>query len=150
MRVWRIASARFPVLDGEGARLFGGRWNSIGSPVVYTAEHASLAVLETLVWTDPEDVPDDLLLYEIEVPKDASVDRLNADGLPADWKEAGAAVCVRLGDEWLASMRSLVLLVPSSIMDRDSNVLLNPRHPEARSVRVVRAEPFAFDLRLLS
>ena len=67
MRVWRIARERYDPLSGEGARLYGGRWNSPGRPVVYAAGHSALAVLEALVWTDPEDVPDDLRLFELEI-----------------------------------------------------------------------------------
>jgi RES domain-containing protein len=149
MRLWRIASARFPALDGEGARLYGGRWNSIGLPAVYTSEHASLAVLEKLVWTDPEDVPADLVLYGIDLPDDASIERMDWAPLPADWAESGSAACVRVGDEWLTSARSLALVVPSAVMSMDHNVLLNPRHPMMHRVEVAVREPFAFDLRLL-
>ncbi|MDB4951504.1 MAG: hypothetical protein JWM27_4153 [Gemmatimonadetes bacterium] len=149
MRLWRIASARFPALDGEGARLYGGRWNSIGLPAVYTSRHASLAVLEKLVWTDPEDVPDDFVLYGIDVPDDAPIERLDRALLPADWTESGAAACVRLGDGWLTSARSLALVVQSAVLGVEDNVLLNPRHPMMSLVRVATREPFTFDLRLI-
>ena len=149
MRVWRIASGRYDPLDGEGARRVGGRWNSPGRPVVYASAHAALAVLEKLVWVDPEDVPDDLRLFEIEVPDDAPVATLDVADLPADWTGAGSPACAEIGDRWLAAGESLVLVVPSAVLKEERNVLINPRHPEAGRVRVVESRPFLFDIRLL-
>jgi RES domain-containing protein len=149
MRAWRIARGCYAPLDGEGARLHGGRWNSAGRPVVYAAQSAALAVLEVLVWTDPEDVPDDLRLFEIELPDDAPVERVDPAVLPAGWGEAGSPVCTEAGDRWLAAADSLALVVPSAVLPEDSNLLINPRHPDAARVRVAESRPFAFDLRLL-
>jgi RES domain-containing protein len=149
MRVWRIASARHPLLDGEGARLYGGRWNSPGRPAVYTSAHASLAVLEKLAWTDPDDVPVDLELTGIDVPVDVPVEHLDLRRLPANWPEPGCPACVQAGDEWLQSLRTAALVVPSAVMPVDSNVLINPLHPDARRIRMVETRPFTFDLRLL-
>ena len=149
MRVWRIARECYAPLDGEGARLMGGRWNSAGRPVVYTAQTAALAVLEVLVWTDPEDVPDDLRLFGIELPADASVVRLSAGSLPATWTEPGSPECVTLGDRWLATADSLALEVPSAVLPEERNLLINPRHPDATRVRIAESRPFAFDVRLL-
>lgn len=149
MRLWRIASGRHDPLDGEGARRVGGRWNSPGRPVVYASAHASLAVLEKLVWVDPEDVPDDLLLFEIEIPDDAPLATVEVDRLPDDWAEAGSPACISVGDRWLAAGDALALVVPSAVLREERNVLLDPRHPDAARVRVVESRPFAFDLRLL-
>lgn len=149
MRVWRIASGRYDPLDGEGARRTGGRWNSIGRPVVYTSAHASLAVLEKLVWVDPEDIPDDLQLFEIEVPDDASITTLDHNRLPANWTDPGSPECVEIGDRWLAAGEGLALIVPSAVLREERNVLINPRHPDAAQVRLVDSRPFIFDIRLL-
>lgn len=149
MRVWRIARGCYAPLDGEGARLVGGRWNSAGRPVVYTAQTAALAVLEVLVWTDPEDVPDDLRLFEIELPADASITRLDPGSLPATWMEAGSPECMAVGDGWLATAESLALEVPSAVLPEERNLLINPRHPDAARVRIADSRPFAFDVRLL-
>lgn len=149
MRAWRIARERYDPLSGEGARRFGGRWNSPGRPVVYAAGHAALAVLEALVWTDPEDLPDDLRLYEIEIvgrPRPAVV---HAADLPPDWTVVGSAACIAVGDHWLAEGTRLALRVPSAILPEESNLLINPLHPAAKDLRVVDSRPFRFDVRLL-
>jgi RES domain-containing protein len=149
MRLWRIASGRYEPLDGEGARRVGGRWNSPGRPVVYTSAHASLAVLEKLVWTDPEDVPDDLLLFEIDLPDDLRVETVRADRLPPDWTGPGSLACAELGDRWLAAGEAVALVVPSAVLPEESNVLVNPLHPDAARIRPVDSRPFTFDVRLL-
>lgn len=149
MRVWRIARACYAPLDGEGARLMGGRWNSAGRPVVYTSRTAALCVLEVLVWTDPEDVPDDLRLYEIEVPDSAPILRVSSGSLSANWTEPGSPECIEAGDRWLAAADALALEVPSAVLPEEHNLLINPRHPDAAGVHVVDSRPFTFDLRLL-
>jgi RES domain-containing protein len=149
MLLWRIASARYDPLDGEGARIAGGRWHSPGHPVVYTSTHPALAVLEKLVWTDPEDIPDDLSLFRMELPDDLAPDELNTGLLPATWQEVGCLACIALGDEWLTAGTTLALAVPSAVLPEGRNMLLNPRHGDAERVQVVEARPFRFDLRLL-
>lgn len=149
MRLWRIASERHDPLDGEGAGRFGGRWNSPGRPVVYTSAHASLAMLEKLVWTDPEDIPDGLQLYEMDIPGDLAPVPLDAALLPSGWSEAGSPACIRLGDEWLDRREHLALAVPSALVQEERNVLIDPLHADAGRIRVVAFRPFAFDIRLL-
>ena len=149
MRVWRIARAVHPALDGEGARLYGGRWNSPGMQVVYTAASASLATVERLVATDPDELPDDLVLFEIDIPADAPPESVDVATLPDDWREPRSPDCRQLGDAWIASGRSALLAVPSAVVPEDFNVLINPRHPEAQGVRIVRQRPFRFDPRLI-
>ncbi len=99
MHLWRIASVRYDPLDGEGARIAGGRWNSPGRPVVYASTHPALAVLEKLVWIDPEDVPYDLSLFRVELPDDIATRELVIDQLPETWQEVGSPECIARGDE---------------------------------------------------
>lgn len=149
MRVWRIAEKAYPPLDGEGARLFGARWNSPGVSLVYTAGSLSLAVVELLVHTDPDLVPDDLTAYEIELPEGVSMNRVDAVSLPVGWDGVDTSACRKVGDAWARPTVFCVLAVPSAILPEEVNYLVNPRHPEAASVRVVSSRPFAFDPRLL-
>lgn len=141
MIVHRIAKAAHVGLDGEGARLYGGRWNSPGRPMLYTAASPSLAVLEVLVHLDlpPGLLPLDYRLLGIEVPDDAP--QLVLDTAPDD--------SVAAGDAFLTAGAALCLRVPSQIVPQEINTLINPRHPAFAGVRVEREEPFRFDPRLL-
>jgi RES domain-containing protein len=149
MRVWRIARAPYAAPNGLGAELYGGRWNSPGRPLVYTAGSAPLAVLETLVHLDPDVVPDDLRLFAIEVPDGLEREVVRAGELPEGWSGPdGHRHCRPIGDRWLARARTPLLVVPSAVVAEGENFLFNPRHP-ATVLTVVEARPFSFDLRLL-
>jgi len=139
MRVWRVCRRPFADLSGEGARLYGGRWNSPGRPMVYAAESASLAVLEVRVHLDLDwrVLPDDYVLMAIDTGD------LVAETLvetPADPRAAG--------DAWVASGRSALLRAPSFIVPESDNVLINPAHRDATRLAVASIRPFAFDARL--
>jgi RES domain-containing protein len=151
MLLFRLARRVYPPLDGEGARLYGGRWNSPGAPAAYAASHLSLAVLELLVHTDPDTLPADLVAHTVEAPDDLPAERVDAASLPPDWREVpDHPACRALGDAWLAAARTPLLAVPSAVVPEETNWLLNPRHPAAARVRAVRARPFSFDARLLT
>jgi len=81
---WRICRRAHRALDGEGARRYGGRWNTAGRPVIYASTNRALAVLELLVHVDVNDAPPDLYLLELSVP-DAAAERLDVGRLPATW-----------------------------------------------------------------
>jgi len=148
--VWRLTRASFRALDGEGARLAGGRWNSEGRPVVYASSTLALAALEYLVHVDPADVPDDLVAMGIELPTGSSTARVTLDNLPKDWNRVlDHPACQGTGDEWADAGRTLALRVPSALVPEEENVLLNPRHAEAEKLKTVRQRSFAFDPRLL-
>lgn len=147
MIVWRLARRKHAALDGEGARLAAGRWNSWGVPVVYASEHLSLAVLELLVHVDPDLLPHDLAAFQIEIPDDIEIARLDAAQLPRGWRTR-IDRCRRVGDAWVADGATAVLALPSAVVVYETNVLINPRHPESARIRVVRSERFQFDPRL--
>lgn len=149
MRVWRIAREVYPLLDGEGSRRWGGRWNSPGTPMVYTASSSALAVLESLVARDEEDMPEDLILATLRVPDDTLIERVEIETLPTDWQAPLHERCRSIGDEWAASRRSLILAVPSAVLPEETNYLLNPLHPAGRKCKVVASRRFAFDPRLV-
>lgn len=149
MRVFRLGKAAYAasVMDGEGARLWGGRWNPPGLPVVYTSESLALAVLEQLVHADLADLPDDLVATTLEIPD--GLPSTTLDDLPAGWRDHPAPPEVQeLGAAWLVAAETPVLRVPSAVVPREHNRLINPRHPLAARVRVVGSEPFVWDPRL--
>lgn len=139
MLVWRVCRRPFADLSGDGARLYGGRWNSPGRPVVYAAESAALAVLEVRVPLDLDwnMLPDDYVLIAIDLSSVASERMVD---IPADPRAAG--------DAWLAANRSALLRVPSAIVYESANVLINVAHPDARRISMASVRPFAFDQRL--
>lgn len=148
---WRIVKTKYlrEAFDGEGARLYGGRWNSPGNRVIYTAEHASLAVLEVLVHLESSIPLTAYSLVKVEF-EESLIEELDVEELPPDWRISPPPVDVQsIGDQWIDEVRSAVLKVPSAVLPIESVYLLNPRHPEFESVRISAAIPFSFDKRLL-
>jgi RES domain-containing protein len=136
-------------LSGTGARLFGGRWNSIGKPAAYFASSCSLAVLEVLVHLQPLMIPDDYCLVEVEVPEKL-IQTITADILPKNWKDISPPqILARIGDDFLKKQEYLALKVPSAIVPAEHNYLLNPLHPDMKKVKITKKEPFDFDSRLV-
>lgn len=150
MILYRITKCNYATdLSGTGARLYGGRWNSEGKPMLYLASSRSLAVLEVLVHLDPLIIPGNYCLTEIEVP-DSKIITVEAEQLPGDWQDISGPVMLReLGDAFLKKQEYLLMKVPSSIVPAEYNYLLNPLHPDALAVRLLKREPFSFDRRLL-
>ena len=141
----RVASA----FDGEGARLFGGRWNAPGRPAVYTAESRALAALEVLVHLTPESSRRRFALIRIRLPQDAIA---GPDGGVPRSHAVSAQIhpdTQRAGDAWLASRETPALRVPSAVVPGEFNFLLNPLHPAFGGLKADEPEPFAFDPRLL-
>jgi RES domain-containing protein len=152
-RVYRIARAVFAAnpFDGEGSYLFGGRWSSSGSRVVYTAEHLSLAMLEYLVHLDPNRLPADLVLAQAEIPDRVRRIRVRKKNLPAGWDRYPApAELVHVGDRFVRDAKAAVLIVPSVLAPTECNWILNPSHPDFKSIRILPTEPFQFDRRLIA
>lgn len=151
MIVHRLCRARFRALDGDGARQYGGRWNSPGRPVLYTASTLSLAALEYLVHLNVADAPNDLVALEIELPGALAIERLDTRDLPIGWHTGPDVVeCRAHGDRWLAAQSSPILAVPAAPVPSEWNYLINPAHPACSGVVVVRDAPFHFDPRLVS
>ncbi|MGH9459477.1 MAG: RES family NAD+ phosphorylase [Thermoanaerobaculia bacterium] len=149
-RVWRMVKRMRAAgaFDGEGAQRTGGRWNSPGTPVVYTAEHISLAALELLVHLERAAVLDSYVVLPCDLP-DSSVETLDRRLLPRHWRTSPApAELQRLGDAWARARRSVALEVPSAVVELEHNVLLNPQHPDFAKVQFGDAFSFAFDPRL--
>jgi RES domain-containing protein len=118
--------------------------------VVYTSDHLSLCVLEQLVHIDLEEVPDDLTAFQVEVPDELLIERVEAEDLPEGWdRVADHRECQRVGELWTERESSPVLEVPSAVLPGEMNYLVNPRHPEADAIQVAEAEEFRFDRRLL-
>ncbi len=150
MVVYRIAKKRFITdLSGLGAKLYGGRWNPKGVSLVYTSESRALAILEYYVHADPAFLPMDVAIASIHIPDDASRKEILIGDLPPDWREYPApAELAGLGEEWSKSGESLVLFVPSVVVPKELNVLINPGHSLIKEVAIIDVEAYSFDERL--
>lgn len=149
MRVYRLSAPKHAKtsLSGEGARLFGGRWNPRGLAMVYTSEHLSLAVLENLVHLEAAQLRPARTALTIDVP-DREVEVLAPSELPRNWRAARSQRLLQnLGKAWLTERRSLALKVPSAVIPQEHNVLLNPSHPKHAKLSIEAQEPFSFDPR---
>ncbi len=151
LHCWRMVKGRYAgeAFSGEGARRFGGRWNSPGVPVVYCAEHASLAVLEVLAHLEAVSLLASYLFFRARF-EDTLMESLEETVLPPDARAYPAPAALKaLGDGWAREGRSAVLSVPSAIIPHERLFLLNPRHPDFQRVQVEGPLSFALDPRLI-
>lgn len=147
---WRIVLERFAreAFSGEGARLYGGRWNSPGHPAVYAAGSRALAVLEMLVHLEMPQLLERYQLFEAVLPE-SLITELAVKNLPRDWRDDPVPKSAQaVGDEWIEKASSAVLCVPSVLIPEEHNYLLNPRHPDFKQVRISAPQNFRFDPRL--
>ena len=148
--VWRITTAKFidSAFTGEGARLFGGRWNPQGLRMVYTAQSQSLALLELMVQDDT--LRAHYMLIPAELPNNLDETRINTEQLPDNWRTMGARDALRtIGQTWLQSGETAVLNVPSAVVPAERNYLLNPLHPDFARIRFGQPQSLLTDTRLL-
>lgn len=154
--IWRIGIETniFSADDssGEGARLTGGRWNRVGTPLVYSSSSIALACLETIVHLNGGDLPLNRYLVSLEVPdslwKTATILKpekyMGWDAIPA------GITSLDVGNKWAIGKKSTLLLVPSVIIPEEQNILINPAHPEAAKIRIKKLRRWTYDARLLS
>jgi len=150
MKVWRICREihAAEAFSGEGARLFGGRWNSPGVKVVYASSSLALAAVETFVHLEPNLRPADLVSIEAEIPGDMATERLDLHSLPRKWYELRGESLRTIGDRWIRSGSTVALYVPSAAIREEWNTLLNPGHRDFHRLRIGRPKAFEFDLRM--
>ncbi len=150
--VWRLAPPAFAhLLEGEGSRIAGGRWNSPGRQVLYTSAHLSLSVLEVYVHIAPA-LRDDMPEFEalrIDVPDDAGMTNVSIDQFERLMASRDPlAACQSAGDDWTSRGVDLVLRAPSVLVPEDLNLMLNPAHPRMHEVAIRSSRRFRFDPRL--
>ena len=149
MRVYRIADGRHPIWDGTGAALLGGRWNSPGRPAIYGSLSSACAMLEILAHAGIGRIPGTQQIVIAEVPdEDALIEWLEPASLPEGWDAEDSGVARQLGDDWLASRRSLVLMVPSVVARLEFNAVVNPALRDFSRGRVSAPEAVVWDRRL--
>jgi RES domain-containing protein len=148
---WRIVKAAFAgqAFDGEGARQFGGRWNSAGTPIIYTADCLAAAALELMVnMIDYSVILQKFVRISVGFPK-GRIQTIHAADLPEGWQRPPASAgCKAVGDKWVRRKESLVLKIPSAVIPEHVNYLINPEHPGFTELEINPALPFTFDHRL--
>lgn len=149
MLLYRIAKCMYADdLSGTGARLYGGRWNNIGKPVVYLASSRALAVLEVLVHLPPTLIPSNYCIVTLDVPDD--IQAIDLQTLPPNWQDyPEPGILKSIGDRFLFDNRHLLCKVPSAVVQEEYNYLLNPAHSRFLKVKIKKKESFTFDKRLL-
>lgn len=151
MILYRITSpSRAFDLSGTGAKLYGGRWNSVGNPVVYASGTASLAMLEIMANAEAEWLKRSFSLNILSIPDHLHIERIKPKSLPEDWKNFPYdTFTVDYGDRWLSSRMSPLLQVPSAINPFEFNYLLNPNHKDFEMISIEEVRDISFDLRLV-
>ena len=149
-RAWRIIKSRLAAeaFSGEGARLYGGRWNSPGIAMVYTAGSVSLATLELLVHLNNTSVLPSFSICPVDFD-DSLVELLDRATLPQDWNQSPPPTSLRtIGDDWISRGSSVVLRVPSAVIENENNYLFNPAHTDFKKLVLGSMEAFKLDPRL--
>ncbi len=134
-------------MTGDGARMFPGRWNEAGVPMVYTATSRALAAMEMFVHLDPSVAPDDLVTVEIDAPEGLTMEVVEVESLPERWR-ATELETAAIGTAWVRSGRTTMLRVPSAVVEGEWNVLLNPTHQDFSKIHFREPAPFGFDARM--
>lgn len=151
MKLFRIAKEQHAGdLSGIGARLYGGRWNHKGVAVVYASESRALAALEYLVHVPMSTIPRDLEIMDLVIPERIIPENVDPADLPPKWRKYPPPQhLATLGSNWVNSNRSLLLRVPSAVVENEFNVLINPEHKDLKRIRTIDPVRFEFDGRLL-
>ena len=151
MIVYRITREKYHKdISGAGSRMYGGRWNSKGIAVLYTAETRALSTLELLVHTDYDLIPPRLKLLTIELPiKSEQLYEIKIKELPENWKRVPPPdELKRIGEKCLVRENRLAIKVPSVIIPDEYNIVINPGHPDFERVLLKKIEDYQLDQRL--
>jgi len=149
MKIYRITTSTYiNDFSGTGAKLYGGRWNEKGTPVLYCAQHISLAILELLVHFDGLTIPNNLKLLTLDIPKTEILEFsqhefkrvLNSKDAEFKFKNEGM--------KWIKNSKSLVLKVPSVIVYEEFNFLINPLHQNINKLKKSNIKDIDLDKRM--
>lgn len=150
MKVYRLSRRKYAEeLSGKGAAMVGGRWNSRGTELIYTAQSRALAMAEVAVHLTLATLPDDFVMVEIDIPDTISVSDMEPEKLPKHWNSFPYNLRTQsIGDEFVKSEKSCLLKIPSAVVPGDHNFLINPKHIDFSKISISAVENFPFDERL--
>jgi len=149
--IWRIDKKRHSAssFSGEGAALYGGRWNPQGVRVVYASQTLALAALEKFVHLEGVAGGISFVSFKIDVPESVKIKHLELTHLPKNWRNVPAPASTReIGLNWAQKNESAILRVPSTIIPSEYDYLINPLHGDSKSLKISKPSPFSFDPRL--
>ena len=148
---WRLDKAKRArdAFTGDGARRVSGRWNHQGIPVVYVSESIALSVLEKFVHLGFDGSPIKFVYFKIEIPDSVTVEKLKTANLPDDWTAEPPRDSTKdIGSNWARKAETAVLRVPSVLVPKSWNYLLNPAHRDFKKIHISDPMPFVFDARM--
>ena len=150
MKIYRIAKTQYlEDLSGEGARLYGGRWNKRGYSMLYFSESLSLAVLEILVHMNFEYLNADFKYLEADIPDVLIKQKLKPESMESHWRSNPPSLNTQnLGTNWLHSKKSLAMQVPSAVLPQQYNILVNPRHKNISQLKITKTGVLNVDSRV--
>ena len=147
MILYRLATEKYADdLSGEGARLYGGRFNPVGMPAMYTSQNISLCILEILVRASRHTIPDSYTLISIEIP-DTGIREINLKKLKSDWQN-DLDYTQGIGEDFLKENKDLCLKVPSAVLPIEHNYVLNPAQAGFKKVKIIATQLLQLDKRL--
>ena len=152
MEVFRLVHEQFAqTLSGKGAAINGARWNSQGVEMIYTAINRSLEMAEVAVHFSIATMPSNYMMVTIDIPNDIEIKTLNAEHLPANWNQfPHPTTTQKIGNLFILENTHCCLKVPSVVTKGDFNILINPQHPNFKSIAITNIEQFPFDQRIFS
>ena len=150
MTVFRITNSFYKDdLSGQGAKIYGGRWNLPAHQALYTSQHISLCVLEMLVNISLIESSLKYHLLKISIPDTIVPTIILNKKLKANWQDDEAYTRF-MGTEFLKNKQAAVLKIPSAVIDQENNYLLNPLHTDFKKIVISKSTPFKFDNRLFN
>lgn len=149
MIIYRLANTAFKDdLHGEGARMYGGRWNTKGLPVLYATEHISLAVLEVLVNKSTKELyQSSFHLLKIEI-EESEVHYITISDLKKNWTD-DIEYTRAIGNRFLNDPEVWILKVPSSVINEEYNFMINPYHENFKKLVIIENKLYNFNYRLI-
>ena len=150
MELFRLAQSKHGrKLSGRGAAISGGRWNSRGTEIIYTASNRSLAMAEVAVHFSLATLPAGYMMMTLQLPDTLSVSTIETKDLPPNWNQFPPLKASQIiGDRFIMEGKTCLLKVPSAVTSGDFNYLINPAHPDFKMIKISAYDPFPFDRRL--
>jgi RES domain-containing protein len=148
MEAYRICKKQYATdFSGEGAKLFGGRWNSEGIAALYASQHISLCVLEILVHSNEKQMVPNLNLMVLNIPNSWPLYNIDVDKLKPNWQNH-TSYSQFIGDNILKQDDYAGFTAPSVIIPQEFNIVLNPLFKGFKQLKLVDNNPFTLDSRL--